>query len=113
MMTQNGLLVKKNNGLVVYADDQYINRVSLSMNLQDIGMADRLVKLSNGQEVIDYFKRMFDELEQNEPTSLTTIQPVTLLLLDINMPILTGIQTYVLVKKMYKEFNTKFIDKAT
>lgn len=52
----HGLLEKTNDtGLILYADDQYVNHQAFKLNLQDIGMADRLVMFSNGQEVVDYF----------------------------------------------------------
>ncbi len=60
--------------------------------LQDYGLAERLVMFANGQEVVDYFDELLDD--KNE----IPIQPVSLLLLDINMPILDGLETLRLVK---------------
>ena len=76
------------------------------MNLQDIGKADRLVSLSNGAEVVEYFDKIFEDIKSNpNRPNVTSIQPVALLLLDINMPIMTGIETLTAVKEKFQIFN--------
>ena len=37
-----------NSGLVVYADDQFVNQQSMKMNFSDINITDKLVMFSNG-----------------------------------------------------------------
>ena len=96
-MQVHGLFDKKNDsGLIIHADDQYINQQSIKINLQDIGLGERFVMRCNGQEVVDFFDELFDGL--NLSGSTTPRQPVSLLLLDINMPILTGMETLILIK---------------
>ena len=64
---------------------------------------------SNGQEVIDYFDKLFQDI--NKKTQ-RPIQPVSLLLLDINMPILDGMETCKRVKMKFEEFNKVNNDKS-
>ena len=55
-LNQEGLLGNEaNSGLVVYADDQYVNQQAMQINFQDIGAADKLVLFSNGKETLFYF----------------------------------------------------------
>ena len=58
---------------------------------------------SNGQEVITHFDKLLKELELNEDT--TVVQPVSLLILDLNLPGMNGIKTMKKVRDMYKLFN--------
>ena len=91
----------------MYADDQYVNRQALKMTfLQDIGLAHRLVMVSNGQEVLDYFDNVLENLDLEQDRAVP-LQPVSLLLLDINMPLLSGLQTLVLLKEKFKKLNDK------
>ena len=63
-----------------------------------------MIVFSNGQEVVKYF----DELLRTWPTdSFRRRQPVSLLLLDINMPVLNGYETLLRVKQTFSEFNDK------
>ena len=64
-LQEHGLLDTKNkSGLIVHADDQYVNNEALKMNLRDIGIAEKLVALQNGKDVVDYFDRMLSNLDQ-------------------------------------------------
>ena len=69
------------------------------MNLQDIGVAERLVMFANGQEVVDYFDKLLNDIDLNSVS--TVIQPVSLLILDINMPIKNGIDTMRAIREMF------------
>lgn len=46
---------------------------------------------STGQEVISYFEKLLKELDLNEDT--TVVQPVSLLIIDTNLPGMNGIET--------------------
>ena len=53
---ESGLLETKNSsGLVVLADDQFLHHEILNLDLETIGMQDRLVSHYNGQEVVNFF----------------------------------------------------------
>ena len=44
-----GLLERENKfGLIIYADDQHVNRMALKMAFEEVGLADRLLLLENG-----------------------------------------------------------------
>ena len=46
---------------------------------------------SNGQEVITHFEKLLKELDLNKDT--TVVQPVSMLILDIDLPGMNGIET--------------------
>ena len=54
-MKQVGLLESKTKGLIIVADDQYVNLQALRMTIEDIGKSasESLRMFSNGQEVIE------------------------------------------------------------
>ena len=56
---------KNETGLILHADDQLINQEYFKMHLNDLGLVNRLVMLSNGQEVINYCDQMFEDLYRN------------------------------------------------
>ena len=68
----------------------------MKLAFEEIGLAERLITLKNGQEVIDYIDKVTEDLTFEVSTS--PLWPIPLLLLDINMPILTGLETLPLVK---------------
>ena len=72
----------------------------MKLHFSEINVMDRLVIFSNGQEVVDYMNQMF-QLSDLKPGPL----PITLLLLDINMPILNGLQTTARVRQIYDQVN--------
>ena len=53
---------RNETGKIIYADDQYVNRQAFKMNLQDLGLSDRLLLFSNGQEVLDYLDKVLGDL---------------------------------------------------
>ena len=59
---------------------------------QDLGITERFKLFSNGQEVLNFLHSLFDEQTFVRPeNSAQFIQPIKLILLDINMPILDGL----------------------
>ena len=94
---------KNETGLILYADDQYVNRQAIKMTFEDVGLSKRLVMFQNGQEVLEFLERYQDNHEQSDQN--VVYQPISLLLLDINMPVLNGLQTLPLVKKRFADLN--------
>ena len=87
---------------IAYADDQFINRKLILVQFKEIGLQECLVDFANGQEVVDYFTRILLQLAEERKQ---VVQPVSLLLLDINMPVLNGHETLKKVKQLFKDFN--------
>ena len=91
--------------MIVYADDQYINRQMLKMTFYDIGLSDRLKIFANGKEVLTFFDTLLEDLSFDSTDKSLLHQPVALLILDINMPIYNGLETSTLLKKKFKKYN--------
>ena len=49
-------------GLILYADDQFINQKQMALSIKDLGLTERLVCVSSGQKVVDYFTKLLDRL---------------------------------------------------
>ena len=66
--------------------------------MQHLGIKSKVNIFSDGQETVEFFERILNSLEYNKRTadtlnaSDTAIQPVSLVVLDINMPMLNGYQ---------------------
>ena len=96
----------KVEGRVVYADDQFICQRQILHNFSDLQIEDKLTIYSNGVDTIKFFEYSFLALEEDDD-----IQPVSLLLLDINMPIMHGLECSKKVKQMYIEANQERLQK--
>ena len=99
-------------GKIFVADDQFVNQQGIRLNFSDIGLENRLEMFSNGSEVLNQFQKMFDEYaEKGLPLTehMTAFQPVRLLLLDINMPIMPGMTVCKEVMLLYKSYNERVI----
>ena len=58
--------------------------------------------------MINWFEDYFDKIElYDQGIGAAPLQPVSLLLLDINMPIINGLETLKLVKDKFKRHNTR------
>ena len=90
--------------IVVYADDQFINRKLMLVQWKELKRGESLVDFHNGQEIVDYFEWTLNQISEIRNR---VVQPVSLLLLDINMPILNGYDTLKKVKQLFKDFNDK------
>ena len=75
------------------------------MHFQDLGLLDRFMIFSDGQELVQYFDTLLGDYEKSncEPQ----LQPVSLLLLDINMPILDGIETQKLIMEKFQKLHER------
>ena len=62
----------------------------MKLNFQEIEKTDKLEIFSDGKETVEYFEDLLNLLKDIEGCE-NTLQPVSLLLLDINMPLLNGI----------------------
>ena len=65
---------------------------------------------SNGEQVIAYFDELLNDIldkdeGEYEDQNRVPFQPVTLLLLDIDMPIMDGAETVQIIKEKFVQFN--------
>ena len=100
-------------GKILYADDQYVNQQSIKRHCEELDIANQLTLFNNGQEVIEHLEDILVavqtfEIDQNQP-----IQPVKLLLLDINMPIMNGFDTLIGVQTLYNKHNARLNNLTT
>ena len=96
-MNKHGLLTcSEHCGDVVYADDQFVNQHMMKTHFKDLGIEDRLIMFTNGHEVVEHFKGI---LNAEESQKSIRRQPIPLLLLDVNMPVLNGLETLIQVKQ--------------
>ena len=77
------------------------------MTAKEIGIGNKFCVTSNGEQVVSLLIEHLEEIENNRTGIISPYQPVTLLLLDINMPMLNGFETTKAVKDLYQQFNEK------
>ena len=73
-------------------------------------IVDQLQTFSDGQGMIENLQNLLNDLTESE--ILVPIQPVTLLLIDINMPVSDGFETLLRVKKVFEFYNTRLNDRV-
>ena len=62
--------------------------------------------------MLDFLHSLFDEQTFASPeNSAQFIQPIKLILLDINMPILDGLETLKMVKQLFEKYEDKQIQR--
>ena len=78
----------------------------MKINFQEMGIADKLFSFSNGKEAVDYINSTLltiDLAAQEQETR--SLLPVSLVLLDINMPIMDGMEAAKKIKDKFQKFN--------
>ena len=45
---------------MIVIDDQFVNQQGIRLNFMDLGLADRVVILSNGGEALSFFESFFE-----------------------------------------------------
>ena len=70
------------------------------LNFSDLEIEEKLNIYQNGADVVKFFQWVIMDPEVDDE-----IQPVSLLLLDINMPIMHGLECSEKINQMYKEQN--------
>ena len=77
------------------------------MSFEELGISNRLLTFSDGQKTIDMFTQIIGDLDQLDASLLgdQPYQPVALLLLDINMPHVSGIEAIKVIRQLYRDVN--------
>ena len=74
-------------------------------------MADKLTLFSNGREAVDHFSKLLEEHKRlGAEGKQVPLQPVTLLLLDVNVPIMDGMEVLRRTKQLFEECNQTYAD---
>ena len=90
---------------MILADDQYVVRQQISLSFNELGLSDKLLTFADGQQVVDYFEDMLKLIQNN--SSEDCLQPVALLLIDMNMPHVHGLDASKMIKDLYEKVNDK------
>ena len=102
MVKQAGIEKNTKNSMLIFADDQFVVRQAMQVYFDELGILNRVMFCRNGEEVVQFFKNFFKELQANTgDLPHQTLQPVTLLLMDINMPIKNGLEATREVKELF------------
>ena len=94
-------------GGLIYADDQYVNQQSIKRHCEDLKIGQKLTLFNDGQDVIDHLDDRLTDIKIDDVESTRPVQPYSLLLLDINMPIKNGFDTLNEVKELYAKHNKR------
>ena len=54
-----------NEGTIVVVDDQFVSKQSVELKMQDLGITNKLVMLSNGQEACDFFEAALSDVQSS------------------------------------------------
>ena len=74
----------------------------MKLNFKELGKPDKLEMFSDGKETVDFFDGLLNQFEEYRDSSNKTLQPVSLLLLDINMPLVNGIDALKQIKEKFR-----------
>ena len=95
------------DGLIIVADDQFVVRQMFQAFFDEIVLSDRILFCKNGQEVVELVKGFLKQLTTSDPTldTQTKVRPVSLILMDINMPFKSGLEAKKEVCELYENSN--------
>lgn len=88
------------------------------MNFEDMDLKCNLIIFQDGLETVNYFTQLLKDIETELASGINpklegTLQPVSLLLLDVNMPILNGLQVLLQVKDKFAQLESKLSGATT
>ena len=82
----------------------------MQVYLDELGLLNRVIFCKNGEEVVEYFKKALSGLKADAKHTNKKIcaRPVTLLLMDINMPFKSGLEATKEVCELFQNFNKQW-----
>ena len=70
-MKRSGLLESVNDtGLILIADDQFVNRQAIELVVEDLGIKERTKIFENGQQVIEFLDKSIEATEKSPKKSI-------------------------------------------
>ena len=92
--------------MILYADDQYVTQQQFMLNFNEIGISNKVAMFSDGKALTDYIDQVLNDLDLSDHVAgQRPLWPISLILLDINMPIMNGFDTMKLVKEKFRLIN--------
>jgi CheY-like chemotaxis protein len=88
-------------GKIIVADDICTHIEIIKSKMKEMNMEDYAEYYNNGQAVIDRVKQLTEESLKN--AELFPICPVSILLLDFQMPLKNGLETVLELKAFFKK----------
>ena len=58
-----GLELQKKDGMIMVADDQFVVQQVMRVFFNELGILGRVLFCNNGEEVLEFFKGFFSQLE--------------------------------------------------
>ena len=89
------------------ADDQAINLEVMKSSLKEFNLLKKCSFAINGQEAVDQVTRTIDSLEDSILDSSKPFRPVELMILDLQMPVLNGLDAIKKVKQIYERLRAR------
>ena len=83
------------------ADDQAINLEVMKSSLKEFNLLKKCSFAINGQEAVDQVTRTIDSLGDSIFDSSKPFRPVELMILDLQMQVLNGLDAIKKVKQIY------------
>ena len=69
-MQLNGMFERKaKHGTILFADDQFVNHQAFRMNLKEFGLEKQLITHYDGEEVVEYFDFILDDIDATDLNS--------------------------------------------
>ena len=95
------------DGLIIVADDQFVVRQILQVYFHEVGLSKRVLFCKNGSEVVELVRGFLKQLKASDlqPDTKIKARPVSLILMDINMPFKSGLEAKKEVCELYENYN--------
>ena len=102
------------DGLIIVADDQFVVRQILQFYFNEVGLSDRILFCKNGEEVVEIVSGLLGKLKVSDiqPGTQLKARPVSLILMDINMPFKSGLEAKKEVCELYENSNKAWSEKT-
>ena len=88
---------------ILIAEDQLVNIEVMRMHLDDMGLTSRSEFCFNGREALQLAEQKLNEAVGLAGSTQQRIKPISLMLLDFQMPVMNGIDLYHQVKAMFQD----------